>query len=289
MKYVLVRQSRQLASPFSDLISTVNRQGQPLGFYQRIEPSMRIVRNRTLNNTDSPFAIARYHVDPWMKVQPSNYFRGINVSVIEQLMSKYDHVVYGRINHGTTVADHTSLDLAVYVAKDQDGNLINAQTEELIGPDVTIVSFYALVRIQNLPVYYLIVNSNLVSVTDGFNFHHPETDTSWILLSEDNSFRDSVLSPTVTGGTLVGNTIIRSTTGHGVTLQLFSTGILRNENIDLFNLKYTIKSSLECSSYGDCVLIADSGKPGYVKIKFDFNQYFADSTTDSQTLEYVIV
>jgi hypothetical protein len=298
MKYILVRQGGNRASAFSDIVEQVNYQDVPqVGFYTQVAPSMRLIRNRTTDNHDSPFAIARFHVDPALKVQPPSHFRRIDMRAVERMMTNHKYVIYGVVNPTHHVIDHTVLDGAVYVARDADGKLINAQTGDVLGDSkVTFMTvFFAFVRVKGLPIYLMVLNPNLLSATDGFDCYHEETDTKWIMLPErDNALIERVFTPQIYDGTLIGNVIVRDEGDGQPMIQLFNDpcGILYDEKhlrSDVFiNGVATIDTNLSVFTMDGAVRISSQGR-GYVRIVFDLGDYFNLSRTEHPALEYVVL
>lgn len=295
MNYILVSEGERRLSAFSDFVETVNHQDVPqVGFYTRLDPTLRIVRNRTRNRTESqPFALAHYHVDSALAEQPASHFRPIDIDVLMQAADKYDYVFFGAITSTHQTADYQVIPAAQYLARTSDGTLVDVETELPVGGNdggmTFVTSFFGFVRVIGLPLYYMVLNPSLVHPTDGFDYHGQHT--TWMLLNNrDGSLRNRVFTPTVSGAYQAGDTIV---CGRGTTFKLdffggscsvfdssLSTDILMSVPVHVHasqNLTHAVNHNHIEVTVGD--------DPGYIEIEFNCGHFF-EVASDTENLKF---
>jgi hypothetical protein len=297
MKYILVREGDRTPSLFGDFTTVVNPDELPqIGFYHRVEPGLRLVRNNTRNGT-SAFAIAHYQTDPSLRVQHPSYFRPIDLDLITTALDKYEYVIFGVLASHHITKDTEAIEKAQYFARTADGVVIDIETnlpiESKFGTMIT--AFFGAVRFAGFPVYSLILNSDLVHATDGFDFYDVPAQAMWFLLSEkDGPLCQHFLIPTIEDpARVIGNVII--TTQPTFTLSFLTSpiSILKREdpaNI-LANAQWTVDTNLQYTTVnGSFVVATPAHGIGYFEIQFHCGLLFDQARpTEHPTFKYVVL
>lgn len=298
MKYVLVKDGARTPSTFSDFVELVNHQDDvpPVGFFQQSPPGLRLVRNRTEGSVH-PFAITYYHSNPTSRVQHPQMFIPLEIDVMERAAEKYDFVMVGVVTAELSNAGHHTLAEVRYVSRTSQGQLVDARTDLPVDDASNLLFMTTLlgfVRVKGFPVHYLIVNPDLIRVTDGFDYYDYRADTLWMLLSErDGNIRARMFTPHVSNARLIDTTIIASSTFQ---LRFFDDpcSILRNESIDtiLKGAAWTVTTDLQYTVEGGAFNITAPapGRVAFFEVEFHCGHFFdVASLSERLTFKYVVL
>lgn len=286
MRYIFVKEGEYRPSAFADLVETVNRDDfEQVGFYSRMDQTLRLIRNRTDTNATHPLAVAHYCVDPTDTAQNPKLFRGVDINLMTAALDQYDYVLFGIVTDNHVVKDYGLVEDARYIVRDANGKLLDFQTGELIRPDSTsvtfMITFCGMVKVNGIPAYYLILDPKLLHVTDGFDYYHAATDTKFILLSDhDGNLKDNVFAPEVDDAKLFGNIIL--TPNQSCAKLTFFKGeqsALRCEHTptliqDIFYKLDTNCLWSLCRDTGAFIIHPPTTGPGYFSIHFDCGKFF---------------
>lgn len=286
MKYVLIKEGEYRPNLFTDFTETVNRDEgvEQVGFYSRMDPTMRLLINRSDLNPEMPLAVAHYHVDPSSTIQVPMRYRPIDMELMYKALETYDYVMFGLITPTHLVTDYKMLSSAIYMARNAQGKLVNVETGELINADsdtaTFFTSYFGLVRAKGLPVYYLIMDPKLLHATDDFDYKHTASDTSFVLISDhDGTIKQNVFAPTFTGAQVFSNTLL--TNRDEISLKLFTgiDSVLRNEDAGqlLNSADFTIDTDLPHALLDNTITIYPRQSDisiGYFNIKFNCGKFF---------------
>jgi hypothetical protein len=300
MKYILVKEGEHRPSVFSDLVEVINHADvEQVGFFTKVDPGLRLIRNRSDTDTNLPFAVAHYHTEPTLKHQPSTHFRPLNTDIMISALEEYDYVIFGTVTPTHMVHDHTAIVSSRYIARKHDGKLIDVQTQEIINPDHSNVTFFTgfvgMVKCLGLPVYYMILNNNLIHATDGFDYYHTSSDTLWMLLSDyDGTLKNRLFTPVFDDTCkVIDSTILPSF--DSFTLSFFDTdcSVLRRENLKeiMDNVTYNINTNLSYTLEGNVFTFTRTpGTVGYIEIEFKCGLFFdLANQVERPLFKYVIL
>lgn len=237
MRHIIIKEGEYRPNAFSNLVETVNADyAEQVGFFTRIDYALRLTRNRSTTNPHMPLAIAHYHIDPAAPQQSPEFFRPIDTELMITALEKYNYVLFGVVTKQHMLNDYKLIHLARYIARTDDGKLIDLETQELLNPtdkSVTFMtSFFGIVRMKGLPVYQLILDPKLVHATDGFDYYHSAADTMYTLINDfDGYVRDNVFNVQIHGGQAFDSTVLASP-GGVVSFEFFGgrDSILRDED-----------------------------------------------------------
>lgn len=300
MKYILVKAGERQPSAFSDLKELVNYQeGPQVGFFSLFKPGLRLIRNRTVDNRECAFGVAHYVANPTVSRQHPLYFKPINASTLMQAADQHDYVMAGMVTSTHLPSEEQSLPNMQYIARNADGNLIDVETGQRLKEDTRVTFFTALfgfVRVRGLPVYHMILNTDLIHASDGFDFLHTAEDTMWTLLSDyDGTAVQHIFSMEASSNaTIVGSTIV--TTGPEFELNPFGQprNVFRGEDLSqiLAAADYTITSGLEHETANGRILIKTPrvGSVDTLELKFNCGHFFNIAhLSERPTFKYVIM
>lgn len=271
-RIVLIKEGEYRPNLFSDFTETVNQLDvEQVGFYTRHDYTFRLTRNQSTIDTSFPLALAHYNVNVASVVQDPTLFRPVNTELIFTALDTYDYIMVGCVTKSHLVTDQSLLPHVIYIARDNNGKLINVETCELIQPDgndVTLVTtFFGVVRMTGLPLYTIILNSSLTHATDGFDYDHRDTDTMYRLVTDhDGSVKSTVFSPSITGATQIGDTLLSQTTTTSIAFFDFPS-VLHEWGVPLLNnVPYTIQTDLEYRILDDTITLTTERDPARITI-----------------------
>jgi len=298
MRHIIVKEGARQPSVFSDFIETVNASNDAqVGFFTRVDPGLRLVRNRTREDLNCAFALAHFQVDPSLPVQPRSHFHPIDTDLIANIADQHDFVMVGVVTHSAHVHDYRAMTEIKYIARDSAGFLVDITTNrrlQLDGNVTFFTAFFGFVRVQGFPAYYMILNPNLVHATDGFDYFQPETNTLWTLLSDhDGTLKESLFPPVVTGARLIGNTILTNQSQFNFSVLTSQTGVFRRENPGkLFDdSQWNINSNLGCEVSNGTFTIDSPplGQVGFFELSLHAGLFFeVASEHERLTFKYVV-
>lgn len=293
---VLIKEGEYRPSLFAEFTETVNQQDvEQVGFYVRHDYTFRLTRNRSTLNPSFPLAIAHYNVDVASSIQDPVLFRPLDMELMFDALDRYDYVMFGAITPSHIVGDQSLLPEALYIARNSDGKLVNALTDEVLHPNsdkVTFVTtFFGVVRMKGLPVYTIVLNQAMTHVTDGFDYYHAPSDTKYIIVSDhDGTVKDTVFAPKVSNARMFGDTLLANRTN--ITLEFFSfPSVLRETDVAINHTLFDISTDFPYTIDGNAVHIDTTYKKvGFFTITFKCGPFFdVASTIERPTFSYLIL
>lgn len=295
---VLIKEGEYRPSLFADFTETVNRpEAEQVGFFSRHDYTFRLTRNRSSLEPTFPLALAHYNVDVANPIQDPKLFRPIDTETMFKALETYDYVIFGAVTPTHIITDQSLFVDAMYIARNDDGKLVNAETHEVLHPDdknVTFVTaFLGMVRMQGLPVYVIILNPSLTHVTDGFDYRHEPSDTLYSIVSDhDGTIRDTVFAPAIDGARVFGQTLLA--TQPKIILNFFShPSVLRDAEIRDFLAasSYTIDTNTTHTIDGtDIHITLPASQVSYFNITFHCGTFFdIASIIEKPTFNYLII
>lgn len=310
---VLLKEGEYRANVFSDLVECVNNMDtsdldrEKINFFARTDFSYRLHANMTGDTSDGLLALCTYLVDPNSADQVPQSFRPIDVDVMRAALDSYPFVLFASLTENFSVEDSDILQKGIYVVRDTaTGSLVNFQTGALLFPEGNdgvnsiakdAISFFGMVKAKNMPIYYLIVDSGLVHVGDGFDFHDVDSDVVFRKVTDhDGTVKENVFVPSFSdGANLVGKHDL-FTSEDTVTINFFedARGIIKsNELTELLpDLSFTVESNLQHTVQNNGVTLSFDNyfkDVGYVKIKFNLGHFFDNvQRKEDPSFEFVI-
>lgn len=298
MRHILVKEGARQPSVFSDFIETVNANEAPqVGFFTRVDPGLRLIRNRTREDRDCAFAIAHFQVDPVLPIQPRSHFHPINTDFIAAAADEHDFIMVGVVTQSHHVHDYKSILEVKYIVRDADGFLLDLITKERIRADGKVTfftAFFGMVRVKGFPAYYMILNPNLVHVTDGFDYYESASNTMWTLLGDvDGNLKEALFQPEVLNGRIIGTSILTDEPYFNFSVLTSKTGVLRRESaVELFNnSEWTVETNLNyfATEGGFQVSSPKVGEVGFFELHLKCGAFFElANELERPTFKYVV-
>jgi len=306
---VLLKEGEYRANVFSDLIECVNNMDtheldrEKINFFARTDFSYRLHANMTTrSDEDGALALTTYLVDPKDSITDPRSFRPIDVEKMRTALENYPFVLFASLAENFSVEESDILFKGQYIVRDDEGHLIDFDTKKKLFPfgndgvnDVMkdAISFFGMVKAKGLPIYYLIVDSSMVHIGAGFDFHDATTDVVFRKITDhDGTIKENVFVPSFSSGTLIGKHDIF--TGDPVlTINFFDdpNGIIKSNNLkDLLpDLDITVESNFSHDVEFNGVTLTLDKDVGYVKITFDLGSFFNTAQRkESPSFEFVI-
>lgn len=308
---VLMKEGEYRANVFSDLVESVNNMEtsaldrEKINFFSRTDFTYRLHVNQT-GLGGGALALTTYLVDPKSDEQVPQSFRAIDVEKMRAALDTYPFVLFASLAEDFAVNDSDVLIKGIYVVRDSNGHLVNYDSGEQIFPEGNdgvnsiskdALSFFGMVKMKDLPVYYLIVDSGLVHIGEGFDFHDETYDTVFRKVTDhDGTVKENVFVPSFSDGTtLVGKHDLFCTEGE-LTIKFFddANGVIKsNELTDLLpDLDVTIESNFNHAVANNGVTLTldySETNTGYVRIQFNLGHFFANvQRKEDPCFEFVI-
>lgn len=318
--YILIKDGDYRANVFSDVTELANNLMDSSGvpnycsevaeFYFRMNYSFRLIRNNTSVNPQHPLAVAHYSTDKESAIINPSMFKTVDIELMKSALVNYDFVILGTCSNQNVVKELDVLANAIYIVRDKNtGRLKNYETGEPITDEPTyqanngvvgipVSSLVSMVKLGNLPFYYMILDPNLVKISDSIDYTDSTTNTVFRKIQDhDGTIKENLLRPSLSSNaTLVGKESI-FVTGTTFDINLFgdshslfsvyqdfpSTGDI--DAVIESNFPYTFTDNTVSVTVGDI----SSGNIGYLKIKLNFGAFFEQcQRKEAPVLEYVI-
>jgi len=300
--FIFVKEGDAKPSIFRDLMETVNMRAdkidydQQVGFYTHMDFNLRIGRNRTETKPELPLALFHFTVDPTQATQNEDTFRPIDTKKMMSILdSGYDFVLFGFYSDSHLVVDYSLIQNAKYVVRDENDVLIDYDTKEPINANqnqkVTfITTLFGMVKMKPLSVYYMILDSNLVKLSDGLDYTDEKNDITYRLDSKTH-IKENFFAPEF-GDTVIkiGSNVLIATTDQ-FTIDLFGRTIFKHHATEgtIPNLEVTISSDLTVIPQDGNKLSVQVTKPiGYIKYSIDAGKFF-NMVDPAEKLEFEFV
>ena len=308
---VLLKEGEYRANVFSDLVESVNNMEtseldrEKINFFARTDFSYRLHVNQT-PNASTALALTTYLVDPTADNQVPQSFREIDVEKMRAALDTYPFVLFASLTEDFSVADSDVLIKGIYIVRDSNGHLVNYDSGEQIFPGgndgVTTItkdalSFLGMVKAKGMPIYYLIVDSNLVHIGAGFDYHDTANDVVFRKVTDhDGTVKENVFVPSFSNGaTLVGKHDLFCSESE-LTIKFFDDdrGVIKsNELTELLpDLDVTIETNFNHVVQDNGVTLTldySATDTGYVKIKFNLGHFFDNvQRKEDPSFEFVI-
>lgn len=179
-RVVLVAEGNHQPSLFDDVIEVVNVPWEesipaPIDAFVRTDHGFRVCPNFSEVDSHHPLAIMNSIVDPFNPHQDPRMFRTVDANAMMDALVTHDVVMFGTLLASHATSDYGLLSQAGYFVRESDGTLRNLTTNEIIVAPVSMATFVSMVQVGSLPVYYMIVDHNLVKVGTGFDVERGQT------------------------------------------------------------------------------------------------------------------
>lgn len=312
-RLVLLKEGDYRANVFSDLVECVNNNAphtdrsefrEKVNFFARTDFSYRLHANLTDSKSSGALALTTYLADPTNNNQDTKTFRPLNTNLMMEALEKYSFVLFAVLAEAFAVSEGEVLGAGIYIVRDNNtGHLLNYETGDRLLSDSesevmqSALTFCGMVKTDLLPVYYLIIDSSIVHLGDGYDFHDDSKDVEYRKITDhDGTIKENLFVPTFSKGTtLIGKHNLLVTT-KTLTIKFFDApeSVINSSNlvgslpqisyeIDT-NLKYKVKDNNITFTTGN-----DSPAVGYVKIKFNLGDFFEHAQRKEQpNFEYII-
>jgi hypothetical protein len=308
---VLLKEGEYRANVFSDLVECINNMEtssldrEKINFFSRTDFTYRLHAN-TAGTGSGALALTTYLVDPEKANPDPEEFRDIDVEKMRVALGGHPFVLFATLAEDFAVEDSNVLMQGKYIVRDDNGHLIDYDTKEqlFVGGNDGVnsiakddIALFGLVKAKDLTVYYLIVDSAIVHIGQGFDYDHPHSDCVFRKVTDhDGTVKENVFSPSFgVGTTLVGKHDLFCTESE-MTIKFFDDArsiIKSNELTELLpDLSVTVESNFEYVIENNEVKLTldyNAADVGYVKITFDLGHFFANvQRKEAPTFEYVI-
>lgn len=298
MKYILIKAGERYPSGFSDLKELINYQGGPqVGFFTLFRPGIRLIRNTTTNDPDCAFCLAHFMVNPALSQQHPLYVTPVRTRTLTDAADRYDYVIVGMVTPTSAPSEHQTLPNVKYISRTDSGNLIDVISGEQINTEdntTHVTTLFGFVRLKGLPVYTMIINTELMHMTDGVDYLDEPHGIFWQNLSErDGTVAQHLLTPHVAGGTIVGTTIVAGPEDVCISPFGETPNAFRGEDLSAIfsNADYTIDCHFEYDIVGSDIFIkVPPASVGVFHLKFNCGRLFEIASPEEVIeLKYVIV
>lgn len=302
---VLLKEGEYRANVFSDLVEVVNNEEtsatdrEKIKFFARSDFGYRVHVNSTSTNNEGALALATYLGDPHSEDNLPQTFRPVNIELMREALDTHDWVLFASFTDDFLADENDIIGNAKYIVRDDKGSLLDFETKERVFPGGTdgvnavmkdSVVFFGLVKASELPVYYLIVDSSLVHIGDGFDYHDKATDVVFRKITDhDGTVKENIFVPSFSDGiTQVGkyNLYFDHTVGDELTISFFDNDnsiIKSNDLTDVVaDLDIEVESNLSYNVVGNSIVLSldnfkenDSVEPlGYIRVTFKLGAFF---------------
>lgn len=300
-KFVFIKEGDAKPNIFLDLMETVNCRidhtdySQQVGFYSRMDYSLRLGRNRTDQNPEMPLALFHFTVDPTQTTQNADTFRPVDVKkMMDILDAGADFVLFGFYSDSHLVTDYSLIQNAKYVVRDDKEVLIDYDTKQPILADpkasvAFITTLFGMVKIGPLPVYYLILDQDLVHISDGLDYQDTTNDVMYHL-DNDATIKENFFSPTFDKGvTQIGPNILL-TTVDSFTIDVFGDSLFEQYMGKTVTpaTNITVDSDLTIAQKKNKITVTVTKPVGYVKYSVDAGKFF-NTVQPAEKLEFEFV
>jgi hypothetical protein len=204
MRYMLVMDEGQRPSGFATMQELSNVDTLPdslvLEFFSHFKPGLRMIRDQRMNATDA-FSFAHFLINPdSQEMLPSMMAPIYAHAAMDALDSGvYESVFVGTVTNLPQIHESAILPSMGLYARQQDGQIVNVRNGAVHstdnGPRVRLVPLATFVRVGHLPVYVMFLNSDLVRVTDGFDFVDIERQCTWVRVAGNETFKHALYDP----------------------------------------------------------------------------------------------
>lgn len=308
---VLLKEGDYRPNVFSDLMECVNNMDtkeldrEKINFYSRSDFSYRLHAN-TAETGVGALALTTYICDPAKSNPAPEEFRAIDVEKMRIALDAYPFVLFACIADDYSVEESNVLMTARYIVRDDQGHLIDYETNEQLFPGGNdgvnsiakdAISFFGMVKAKDLPVYYLIVDSSICHIGAGFDYYHTTSNVVFRKVTDhDGTVKENVFVPSFDADTtLVGKHDLFCEASE-LTIKFFDDdrGIIKSNDLTelLPDLSVTVESNFDYVIENNEVKLTldyNDLSVGYVKIKFDLGHFFANvQRKESPDFEYVI-
>lgn len=300
-KFVFIKEGDAKPNIFIDLMETVNCRvdhsdyAQQVGFYSRMDYSLRIGRNRTDQNPEMPIALFHFTVDPTQATQNADTFRPVDIKkMMDILDGGADFVLFGFYSDSHLVTDYSLIQNAKYVIRDDKDRLIDYDTKEPITANANqkvafITTLFGMVKLGPLPVYYLILDQDLVHVSDGFDYQDTVNDVRYHL-DNDATVKENFFAPDFGKDvTQVGPNMLL-TSADSFTIDVFGDSLFEQymgktatPTVDI-----TVTSDLTVVTKKNKLTVTVTKPVGYVKYSIDAGKFF-NMIQPAEKLEFEFV
>jgi hypothetical protein len=298
--FIFVKEGDAKPSVFRDLMETVNIRAdssdydQQVGFYTHMNFNLRIGRNRTEESPKLPLALFHFTVDPTQSTQNADTFRVIDTDKMMSILDEgYDFVLFGFYSDDHLVVDYSVIKDAKYVVRDDKDVLIDYDTKQPISsnpsPNVSfITTLFGMIKMKPMPVYYLILDPNLVKISDGLDYTDEKNDITY-RLDDKKHIKENFFTPDF-GSTVtkIGNILI--TSADKFTIDLFGDSIYSHYATkgSVPKLDLTISSDLTVTSKNNKLNVQVTKPIGYVKYSILAGKFF-NMVDSAEKLEFEFV
>ncbi len=272
---ILLKEGNYIVNGFADVMEAFNNpinsnNTTTLNYYTSSDVALHLHKNNSNTSTDCPVALAHFLINPNNPPNDISKFRPIDMDAMRVAADQYGIVLFGIITTKEPIQDsHLLLD-SIFIVRDANNQLINAETKEPIHTKnhVDTIIFFSLSKLDNLPVYYLITDSHVTKIGEGFDFVNNDTEYRQIT-DHDGTIKDNLFTPTVTDGNVIINDAIFATASPLV-ISLFDHphNIFKINNITdkLSNINIDVVSNFSTTVIENRIHINITNSIGYVKI-----------------------
>lgn len=275
-------------------ISTVSEYSQHVNYYYKADNKMRLFKSQWDDNTKPYLSIGI----PSRTKNQSVAVNFVNFDIIatETAKTKYNSIHFAYLHNDKE--NPRSLDIVEksgYFARNNiTGKMEDLQTGlEVQGDSVTMSIWYTVFKIGADEMYYLVVNPNLVSVTEDLDGSFKD-ETYYLINTHDGNLKESVFTPSFDGCITVGDNILY-TSGDTVTIDVLGNSLMhgfagkRLSYAELPFLPVSLDSTFKVDRVENKLIVQVDKNVGYVKYSFVTNTSLDYFLSGKEKLEYSFV
>jgi len=273
-EFVLLKEGAYTVDAFADVMETFNDfDHEELHYLTRTNVSVLLHANTSTNSDTHSLALSHFSIDP--RDPPENtpsIYHPIDTNKLKAAANEYGTAIVIALPTGNMMADNTILETINIAVRDESNRLIDYDTKEPFtkpNEHLDSITFFGIIRLKGLPLYYLITDSSLVKIGDGFDFD----DSAGTLFKQatdiDGHLRDCIFIPVVNDGNELINTNIFATSDI-VEIDFFSHphSLFASSGVtdQLGEVEFDVKSNFNFSITNNKIIVDISAQVGYISI-----------------------
>lgn len=232
--------------------------------------------NNSAHNPQDHLVI-KQHMYPDMSLNESNC-KTINLDTLSDMLDKHSWVALGTIMSNAKVDKFEAVAISTFYTRDEDTldivRLSGSEDQPEQHKYLPVVTYCVFKRTADSNVITCVMNPNMMSLTHLINEEVGHHRISTIDNTE-GSFESSILSPIISNGKLIGDTIFADE--NGVVLHEFEGSMMYLKYELLPNYPKVIFSNLEYTVDGNKItVIPDDTKLGYISIEYEVDSFMSN-------------
>jgi hypothetical protein len=278
-----------MSLPLEDRENLIDRYSDKNLYGQLIRQYSRDIMDYSLMQRGDDLIIALSFMPPPMRDHTNS--KVIKMSVLEEALDKYQWVglmthLTQHTNTQTDILQHSRL----VVRDGTELKVLDGDEEYPQQTNVNVITYFIAQRIGNSNAYSLIVNGDMLSISQNIQVRSPER-TMFSTNSRQSDVVEYFANPKIEAKKVVDHILVDKDT---VTISMFErSGLKVNFNHVVNNMDFEVESSWSYSIDGNNIVLMKQPGVGYVRICFKCSDimkpYITLQERDSLSLEYLLL